>query len=226
MHYLLGFKVHLHLLAGIAVIGECIDVGNEVESKLAHEFLHFGLFAAGNLGALAFKFVHAGGSGTAGGLIGCHMHPSDWRKAVYRVESHHHLDCGAVRIGNYVSRSLQSIGTVDFGHNQRHIGVHAESARIVNHYRAARCYDIGIFARHARSGRHKSEIEVGKVRCIGGENTHRLCYTTAEAICAACATLRAEETEFVYGKVVFRQNTQKFLPNGAGCAHNSYFHSF
>ena len=58
MHDLACLVDHLHLLLGVAVVGEHVDVGDDVIGKLRHEFLHFGGFALREVGILLHQLVH------------------------------------------------------------------------------------------------------------------------------------------------------------------------
>ena len=70
VHYFLGLKVHFHFLACVSVVGEYIDMGDDVVGQLIGKFFDGGFLAIGYLAVLALEFGHGRGSGTAGCLIG------------------------------------------------------------------------------------------------------------------------------------------------------------
>ena len=122
VHYLLGLEVHLHLLLGVAVVGEDVDVGDDVVSQLVLEFLHRGLLALDNLAVLSLQLVHGRGSGAAGSLVGGHMDAADRRQLHYRTQGHHHLYRRAVGIGDDAARGVEGVGGVDLRDDQRYVG--------------------------------------------------------------------------------------------------------
>lgn len=54
---------------------------------------------------------------------------------LYRLECHDKLDGRTVRIGNDAAGCIQRILRIDLRHHERHVGIHAERARIVYHQR-------------------------------------------------------------------------------------------
>ena len=72
------------------------------------------------------EFVHGGLSGSACGLVGCHMHAADGGEVVDGLQSHDHLYGCAVRVADYPAGCVEGVVAVDFGYYQRHVGIHAE----------------------------------------------------------------------------------------------------
>ena len=60
-----------------------------------------------------------------------------------RLQYHYHHDGGAVRVGDDVARTVESVLGVALGHHQRHVVTHAERAGIVNHHGAVLCDGLG-----------------------------------------------------------------------------------
>ncbi|MPM74285.1 hypothetical protein SDC9_121271 [bioreactor metagenome] len=56
------------------------------------------------------------------------MHAFNVRNIFDRFQRHNHLDSSAIGIGNDISRACQRIFGIHFGHHQRNIVVHPESA--------------------------------------------------------------------------------------------------
>ena len=66
-------------------------------------------------------------------LVGGYLHVLDVREVVQGLECHDHDDGGAVGVGDDVARGDEGVLTVDLGHHQGHIVVHAEGAAVVDH---------------------------------------------------------------------------------------------
>ena len=222
MHYLFGLVIHLHLFLGVVVVGEDIDLGNEIVGQLMGETLGPGGAAGGKLGILLHKLVHCRGSGSGSGLIGGDMHRAYRRQVSYGFERHHHLYGSAVRIGYDAARSVESIVAVHFGHHQRHVDIHAESARIVNHRGSRGRNPAGIGTRHRCSGRHENKVQSGKIALRRQLFYHRR--PAAEFHRLACRAFRPEESQSVYRKVCVVKHLEQFLPHSAACSDNCYVH--
>ena len=199
VHYLARLVEHLHLFLGVAVVGEHVDVGDDVAGELCHEFLHGGLFAAGDFSILVFKLLHCGGSCAAGSLICGHVHPADGTEVVDGFQGHHHLDCGAVGVADYAARGVESIVAVDFRHHQRNVGIHAEGAGVVDHQRAVFRYCLGEFARGGCSGRGECYVDAAEVVVVA-EFLHGV-FLAAEGIGFPRAAAGTEKREVVDGEI-------------------------
>ena len=66
VHNLAGLVEHLHLLFGITVVGEYVDLRNEVECQLVSEFFNGYGFACQYLAVLLVQLIHGSGAGTTG----------------------------------------------------------------------------------------------------------------------------------------------------------------
>ena len=62
VHDFLGLVVHLHLFLGIAVVGEDVNLGDDIEGQLMGELLYGDRLSGKNLTVLFVEFGH--GSGT------------------------------------------------------------------------------------------------------------------------------------------------------------------
>ncbi len=224
MHDLARLVEHLHLFLGISVVGEDVDMGNDIESELMDKFLDFHLPAGGYIGVLPDKLIHGGGSGSAGSLISSHSDTAYLRDVVDGLKSHNHLDCRAVRIGDYIPGRRESVVAVDFGNNERNIVVHAESTRIINHQSAARCDNAGIFARRARTGRGEHYINIGKLRRAVAGKLADCYFLIVKYIFAAGAPFRSEKAQPVDRKTALGKHLHKLLAYCAAGANNCYIH--
>ena len=133
VHDFARFIVHLHLLLGVVVVKEDVHLRNHVECQLVRELFYLHLVAVECLARLGEQFVHGYGSGTAGGLIGRHADAADVAQLFDGLQSHDHDDGGAIGVGDDAARAVEGVFGIAFGHNQRHVAVHAESAGVVNH---------------------------------------------------------------------------------------------
>ena len=122
------FVVHLHLFLGISVFSEHINLGNQIECQLIGEFLHGHGFTRQYLAILFVQLIHSSGACTAGSLIRGYVYGFYMRKLFDGFQCHYHLDSSTVRIGDNAARTVFGIGGIDFGYNQRNIGIHTESA--------------------------------------------------------------------------------------------------
>ncbi len=222
MHDLLSFIEHLHLLLRVAVVGKHVDLRNHVIGKLIGKLLHRRLLAALKLPVLCHELVHSGSAGTRSGLIGGHMHAGDGAQVVDRFQCHHHLDGSAVGIGDDAARRVESVVTVHLRHHQRHVGVHAEGTRIVDHQRPVLRDCRSIFLRHRSAGRCECDIYILEiVAVLQLLNRVRL---AAEYVCAAGTALRPEKCKLINGEILFLKHSDKFLSDSATGTNYSYVH--
>ena len=134
VHNLACFVIHLHFFFGITVFREHVDLRNQVECQLISKLLYCHRLVGQYLTVLFVQLVHSGSTGTAGSLISRYVHGFYMRKLFDGFQCNYHLDSCTVRIGNDATRTLQRICGIYFGHYQRHISVHTESAGVVDHH--------------------------------------------------------------------------------------------
>ena len=139
------------------------------------------------------------------------------------LKGNDHHDGGAVGVGDDAARPIERIGSVAFGHDQRHIGVHAESRSVVDHDSAV-ARDVGCkLLACVAAGAGESDVDVLEVVGVVAKFTHHD-VLVAKTISRAGATARTEEAQFVDGKIAFGQYAKKFLAHGAAGAHDGYIH--
>ena len=197
-------------------------MGNHVVSQLKGEFIDGRLLARAQLGVLLHQFVHRRGSGAAGGLVGRDMHAADVRHLLDRLQCHDHLDRRAVGVGDNAARGVLRIFGIDLRHHQRHVGIHAEGARIVDHDRTVSGDRLREFARSSGSGRSEGEIHPLEVVVMLQQFDSYI--LSAEFIDTARAALRTEQQQFADRQVALLQNPQKFLAHSTAGAHNRNLH--
>ena len=191
VHNLLRFVIHLHLFFRVAVVGKHVDVRNYVVRKLVSKLLNLRFAAFRQVLILADKFVHSSSTRTTRCLIGCHVHATYRRQVVDSFQRHNHLNRRTVRVSDDVTRRVERIVAVHFRHYQRHIVVHAECRRVVNHYRSVFGNRLGKLTRRTCSGGSKSYIYTCKVVAV--TEFFDCIFLTFKGILSARATLRAEK---------------------------------
>ena len=191
MHNFLGLVVHFHFLLGVTVIEENVDVGNDVVGELMGEFFHGGLLASAELAVLLNEFVHSSSTGATCGLVGSHVDTAYRGYVVDGFEGNDHLDGSAVGVSDDVSRGIESVVAVDFGHYEGHIDVHAESAGVVDHKSAMRGDYRSILLRDSGAGRSESDVDVFEIVGVVAKFLNGI-LLTFKRITAACRTGRAE----------------------------------
>ena len=109
-------------------------------------------------------------------LVSGDHHTLDLPLVVQRLQRHHHLDGRAIRIGDDPALGeLPQVVRVHLRHHQRHVGVHAELAGVVDHHAAGLGCARRMHGRHRRAGREQPDVparEVERVEVLHLE--HRL----------------------------------------------------
>ena len=125
----------------------------DVEGDLVRVELRLHRLAGGPLARLRVERGDAALAAARHGLVGADDDALDAGGVVDGLERHDHLDGGAVGRGDDARVGRQVVG-VDLGHHERHVGVLAEHARLVD--------DGG-------AGRHGLRHELLADRAAGGE---------------------------------------------------------
>ena len=222
---LAGLALHLHLLVGVVIVEEGVDLRDEIAEELCLELADFQLVAGGIVGNLPFKLGHAGGTGAGSGLVGSHVDALYGAEAVDGCQGHEHLDGCTVGVADDVARAHEGVGGIDLGHYQGHVGVHAESRRVVDHHGSAGGDDVGVFLRHGGTGADKGHLEAGEKFGVVGELLDHV-VVAAKGVCASGGAGRAEETESVDGKGLLVEYAQQLLAHGAAGAYYCNVHSW
>src|SRR5690606_14238698 len=171
---LLGLVDHLPLFLGRAVGHEDVDLRNYVERDLALELGGLRLLHLIDALRLSEELVHAFLACARYRLIGRHHHAADRHEIVQRLQGDHHLDGGAVRVGDDVPRRIagERLG-VDLRHHQRHVRLHPELRGVVDYDAAGFGSPWGVNGGDLRAGRkepdvHAAEIELGEIPHLEG----------------------------------------------------------
>jgi hypothetical protein len=144
------------------------------------------------------------------------------RQSLYGAERNHHLYGGAVGVGYYASRHLQGVLRVDLGNHQRHVGIHAECAGVVDHDGAVLGYSVGILQRGGAARRYERHVYTPEVVVMF--QLFDYMFFAAESVRRARASLGAEQRQFGDGERVIFEHSEKFLSYGAARAYYGYSH--
>ena len=137
VHNLACLVKHLHFLLRIVILHHLIDLRNHIIGQLMGELFncfHFTLIH--QFAILLLQFSHCSCPGSTGTLIACDVHFFNMTQRFDRLQHHNHHDSGAIRIGNDMTRAMQSVLSIHFGNHQWHIVTHAERTRVINHHRS------------------------------------------------------------------------------------------
>ena len=134
MHDLACLVVHLHLLLGVTVLGEDVDLRDDIVGQLIGELLDGDRLTIEHLAILGLQFLHGCGSRTRCCLIGGNMYLLDMADILDALQYHNHHDSGAVWIGNDSLGTNQCVLGIALGHYEGYVGVHAECRTVVNHH--------------------------------------------------------------------------------------------
>src|SRR5690606_9265757 len=138
LHDLAAFVEHFELFLGVAVVGEDVDLGDDVEGDLAGVDFR-GEFVAGDDGLdLFIEFDDALGAGAVNGLVAGSDDGFEAEGFVQRGKGHQRDDGGAVGIGDDAAGRVFGGLRIDFGHDEGNVRVHAEGGGVVDHDGAGR----------------------------------------------------------------------------------------
>ena len=150
------------------------------------------------------------------------MHPLDVREGLNGIQGHHHLYGRAVGVSNDSARTHEGVVAIHLRYHQRHIVVHAEGARIVDHDGTVAGNRLGKLLRGTGSGRRKGYVNSLEIVIVLQLLDYNL--FTPEGISTTCTSRGTEQQQFVDREIPLVQNSQELLSDGAAGAHNSDFH--
>ena len=130
-------------------------------------------------------------TGTARCLVSRYMHSFYMRKLFDGFQCDNHLNGCAIRVGNHTTWTIFSISCIYFGHYQGYIGIHTESAGVINHYRTIPGNSLLKLFRRACTGRSESNVHPFKVIVV--LQKFDLDLFTAESIFSSGTTFRTEQ---------------------------------
>ena len=222
MHDLLGLVVHLHLLLGVSILSEHVNLGNHVEGQLIGELLDRGLFTGQHLTVLFVQLRHSGSSCPTGSLITADMNALDVADVLQCLKSHYHHDGGTVGVGNDVAGTVQRILSIALRHHERHILVHTEGTAVVNHHRTMLGNGLCIFLGRTATCTGKGDIHSLEIIIVLKQLHFN--FLATERVLLPRATLAAEKQQFIDGKISLVEHTQELLSYGSACTYNCNSH--
>ena len=209
-----GFVHHLHLLLGIAVREEGVYVRQNVQVYPVRKF------GAGAAGAFRFQLLDAPLAGTRDALVGAHHNTLDAIGLMQRRKRQHHLDGGAVGVGDDVVVLREDIG-IDFRDHQRDGRVHAPIGGVVHHVAAnfceLRCQLCRCRSAGAENGQHG-------LAGNGFGGTHYRPFLALEGHFFAPGTFRSNWQQLRYREVPLLKNLQHFRAHQARGTYYGYYH--
>ena len=218
LHNFGGFQNHLHLFLGVFVVQKDVDVRQAVEGDAMGIGLDFRFTAVEQMAHLAFQLGDALLARAAYGLVSGHHHAPNNGGGVQRLQGHHHLNGGAIGIGDDAVVFLQSVG-IHLGHHQRATLVHTPGAGVVHHH-AARSHGMGCIFQRGGATRRKQ----GQVHAPEGFPGHFLHHQFVIPVghLVAGRTRRRKRHHRSGGKIPLGQNVQHFAPDGACGARDGH----
>ena len=230
VEYLARFHRHLPFFLGRAVIHEDVDMRDHVEGDLLGELLVLFRVVHKNAAGLVKQFVHCRLAGAGGRLIGRYRHALDLRFIVQRLQRDDHLDRGTVGVSNDVALGVPiEVFRIDLGYDQRHIRIHSEIRRIVDHDTTRLGSPGRMFG--GRLGAWRKQRDIGIRKIIMLEILHRQDVVVSERDLPPDGARRCQRDHVIGGEVSLRQNFQHLAAdisrrssNGNFVTHVSFFH--
>ena len=178
--------------------------------------------AVQELARLIVQLGHGRGAGAGRGLVRGDDHAGDARQVVERLERNHHLDGGAVRIGDDAVMPAHVTG-VHLGHHQRHVLVHAERAGVVDHDGAMGDHGLAHGLRHGAAGGEQRDVDA--LERFGRHLLHGqlACGNLAAALerqLLTGGTRGSQRDDLRCGEIQVVQHIQELVADGARSAAN------
>jgi len=169
---------------------------------------------------LGRQLLHRLLAGAGDRLVGGDHHPLDAGGIMQGLQHHHHLDGGAVGVGDDAFVLVQGdVLGIDLRHHQGHVRVHAPGAGVVHHHRAGRGGDGGILLADAAAGGKQGKVNA--LKGIPGKHVHRdLPAFVGEGF--ADGALGGQKPELAHRELAFLQTLHHLLAHRAGGAHHCY----
>ena len=144
-------------------------MGNDIEGDLLGELLWPHRLVHEDTSGLVEQLVHGVLARAAGRLIGRHHHPADPGQIMQWLQGQHHLDRGAVRVGDDVAltKSRKCLG-IDLRDHQRHVRIHAIVRGVVDDHSPRFGRPRRILGRHLGARRREQdlgpfEVKIGQI---------------------------------------------------------------
>ena len=137
VHDLAAFVLQLHLFGSKALLLDAANLRNQVARELGGKGARLGNFLAAAQGdQLSLELSHTGSASARSRLVRRDDHALHAGELMQRPRRNQADDGRAVGVGDKAVMPLDVVG-IDLGHNQRHLGIHAEGVAVVDHDGAA-----------------------------------------------------------------------------------------
>ena len=147
---------------------------------------------------LLSQLVDAFAAGSRSCLVRGNDELAQARLVVERLQHGHANHGGAVGVGHYPFADVDQVLAVDFGDDQRHVGVHPPGLRIVDHYRAGTRHDRRPLVRGSRPHAEQRDVQA----CVV---SHRHIFDRYPVQDLAGGAFRCEEAQAADGQLPFLQ---------------------
>lgn len=211
-----AFVLHFHFLAGVAVVEEGINLGDDVECDGVRVNARGGLVAGGISEDLLAEFFDGASACAGDGLVTGGDNGVEAKEVVEGGERHEGDGGGAVGICNDAV-VVECVVAIDFGDNEGDVWLHAECGGIVYDDCAGSGGDGGELFGDAATGREESKLDT--LEGIGFEFLDWDGFAAEEEGFADGAS-RGKESEGTDGEVSAFEDAEHFFANGACCAND------
>ena len=141
------------------------------------------------------------------------MDALDVAELLQRLQYDDHHDGGTVGVGDDTTGTVQGILGVALGHHEGHVGIHAESAGIVDHDTAVLRDGLSKLFRRAGTGRCEGDINILEI-VVMLEQLHGQLLAT-EGVLRTGRTLGTKQHQFIHREISLIEQAQELLAYGA-----------
>ena len=213
-----ALDLHLPLFFGVAVVEEDVDLGDGVEGQLARMLGDDDIAASGQGGVLLVQLDRRRAARAGGGLVGVGDHADDAALAHQGRERERQRHRATVGRGDDAVVFAQVFG-VDFGHDERHIGLLAEGGRVVEGDCAAVAGGGAEFLGRGGGGGDEGDVRAVKGVVRGLADCQLL---AAKCQLATGGALGRQQPQLADREAAFFHALEKFGAHYARCAHQRH----
>ena len=188
------------------------ELGNGLHLARLHQFL-----------ILLLQLCHGGSTCSTGTLVAGYVNALDVGELLNRLQHHNHHDGRAVGVGDDATWTHKGILSINFRHDEWHVGIHSESAGIIYHHSTILGDGLCKLLACATTCRSEGDIHILKVIVMLKEL--HLILLSLEGVLAAGTTLRAKQHQVVHREISLCKYAQELLSYSTACTNNSYFHN-
>ena len=138
------------------------------------------------------------------------------REVLDRLDHHDHHNGGAVGIGDDSAGTHEGVGGVALGHHERDVGIHTESAGIVDHHGSVFGDGLGKLLGGAGAGGSEGDVYALEIVIVLEKLDGKV--LALELVGGSRTAGRAEKGELVDGKIALLEHFEEFLADSAAGA--------